>query len=309
MGVDEYATDSSACPVCRLLAFIDRTNIGNAKIDGLTKDTNSAQGLRFNTALAIFYVPYILVDIPSNLILKYFKAGLYLPFILTAWGLVATFTGFVSSYGGLLAVCGFEKSWCRTLICVKQARFFLGLCEGGLLGGMTIYLAMFYERHAMLWRVGIFYSAAPLSGAFGGLLATGLAEIKTPGYNGWPFIFFVEGAVTVVFGIVAAFFLPHTPGGAKFLTEEQRDYAVRRMQYDSQSAAKSSQVESEKFDWHWVKFALTDVNVQILSFTYLFIITPIYSFSLFLPTIIKSLGYSRVVSQLFTVSPSSVHTA
>lgn len=57
---------------------------------------------------------------------------------------------------------------------------------------MILYLSMFYQRHAMLWRVGLFYCAAPLSGAFGGLLATGLAQIKTPGYNGWPFIFFVE---------------------------------------------------------------------------------------------------------------------
>lgn len=74
------------------------------------------------------------------------------------------------------------------------------------------------------------------------------------------------------------------------------------MQHDSQSASKEGAVDSEKFDWHWVKVALLDVNVQMLSLIFFLIITPIYSFSLFLPTIIKSLGYSRVVSQLFTVS-------
>lgn len=87
-------------------------------------------------------------------------------------GLLIRTTGFVKSYEGLLA-----------------ARFFLGLCEGGLLGGMIIYLAMFYRRHETMRRIGFFYSAAPLSGAFGGLLASGLAEISTPGYDGWPFIF------------------------------------------------------------------------------------------------------------------------
>lgn len=66
------------------------------------------------------------------------------------------------------------------------ARFFLGMFEGGLLGGMIVYLAMFYRRHQMLYRIGLFYSAAPLSGAFGGLLATGLAQIKYNGYNRWP---------------------------------------------------------------------------------------------------------------------------
>jgi len=159
-----------------LLAFLDRANIGNAAIAGLTESTNAA-GNKFNTALAIFYVPYICIDVPSNLVLKYFRAGYYIPGLLIAWGIVATFTGFVKSYGGLLAV-----------------RFFLGLCEGGLLGGMVIYLAMFYKRHELLFRIGMFYSAAPLSGAWGGLLSSGLAEISTPGYPGWPFIFVSPGS-------------------------------------------------------------------------------------------------------------------
>lgn len=159
-----------------LLAFIDRSNIGNARIDGLQEDLE-LDADKFNIALAIFYVPYILYDIPSNLVLKRLKAGYYLPGLVAIWGLISTLMGLVKSYSGLLA-----------------ARFFLGLAEGGLLGGMIIYLAMFYRRHQLLYRVGLFYCAAPLSGAFGGLLATGLARIKTNGYNGWPFIFFVEGS-------------------------------------------------------------------------------------------------------------------
>ena len=98
--------------------------------------------------------------------MKHFRAGHYLPFLLISWGLCSTFSGFTKSYGGLIA-----------------ARFFLGMCEGGLLGGMVVYLAMFYRRHEMLYRIGMFYSAAPLSGAFGGLLALGLAQIEEGGYN------------------------------------------------------------------------------------------------------------------------------
>lgn len=70
-----------------LWAFIDRSNIGNARIDGLTEDLGM-HGTQFNTALVVFYVPYILVDVPSNWIVKYFKAGRYLPFLITCWGLV-----------------------------------------------------------------------------------------------------------------------------------------------------------------------------------------------------------------------------
>lgn len=70
-----------------LWAFIDRSNIGNARIDGLTEDLNM-HGTQFNVALVVFYVPYILVDVPSNWVVKYFKAGRYLPFLITCWGLV-----------------------------------------------------------------------------------------------------------------------------------------------------------------------------------------------------------------------------
>ncbi|KAL0262244.1 hypothetical protein SLS55_003683 [Diplodia seriata] len=269
-----------------LLAFIDRSNIGNARIDGLEDDLG-LDADKFNIALAIFYVPYICYDVPSNLVLKYFQAGYYLPGLVTIWGLISTFMGFVKSYQGLLA-----------------ARFFLGLSEGGLLGGIIIYLAMFYRRHELLYRIGLFYCAAPLSGAFGGLLATGLARIKTDGYNGWPFIFFIEGAITVVVGITTMFFLPHTPAESKFLTEEERNGAVARMRLDSHGATTTGDVEAETFNWAWVKRAILNWQTLILSLNFFAIITPIYSFSLFLPTIIKTLGYTSVKAQLLTVPPN-----
>ena len=156
-----------------LFAFIDRSNIGNAKIDGLTVDLNIEKGNKFNVALLVFFILYIAVDVPSNWVVKHVKAGIYLPALITSWGIVCTCMGFIKSYAGLII--------CRLL---------LGLFEGGLLGGILVYLAMFYRRHQMLYRIGLFYCAAPLSGAFGGLLATGLARIEHGGYNNWPWIFF-----------------------------------------------------------------------------------------------------------------------
>jgi hypothetical protein len=156
-----------------LFSFIDRSNIGNARIAGLTTDLGIAKGTSFNVALLVFYIPYILVDVPSNLLVKRLRAGVYLPALITLWGIVCLCLGFVTSFAGLIA--------CRLL---------LGLFEGGILGGVIIYLAMFYRRHDMMLRNGLFYCAAPLSGAFGGLLASGLAKIEVGGYNRWPWIFF-----------------------------------------------------------------------------------------------------------------------
>lgn len=160
-----------------LFSFVDRSNIGNARIAGLTTELGIAKSTSFNVALLVFYIPYIIVGVPSNLLVKRLRTVIYLPSLITLWGLVCMCLGFVTNFAVLIA--------CRLL---------LGLFEGGILGGVIIYLAMFYRRHDMMLRNGLFYCAAPLSGAFGGLLASGLAKIRVGGYNRWPWIFFGESA-------------------------------------------------------------------------------------------------------------------
>ncbi|KAH8195559.1 hypothetical protein TruAng_010275 [Truncatella angustata] len=245
-----------------LFAFIDRSNIGNARVDGLATDLGIATGTTYNLALLVFYIPYILVDVPSNWIIKHVKAGYYLPTLITCWGLVSTFVGFTKSLAGLIV-----------------ARLLLGAFEGGLLGGIIVYLAMFYRRHQMVRRIGFFYCAAPLSGAFGGLLATGLARISYNGYNRWPWIFFIEGIITTLFGIICFFTMPHTPAEAKFLTEEESARALTRLRLDNHGAAETGDVNQEHFDWHWVKMAFRAPQLC-------------------------GLGYTNTVAQLFTVPPN-----
>ncbi|KAF4460682.1 major facilitator superfamily transporter [Fusarium albosuccineum] len=270
-----------------LFAFIDRSNIGNAKIDGLTEDLGIETGNKFNIALLIFFIPYILVDVPSNWIVKHVKAGIYLPALITSWGLVCTFMGFIKSFAGLV-------------IC----RFLLGMFEGGLLGGILVYLAMFYRRHQMVFRIGLFYCAAPLSGAFGGLLATGLAKIEHGGYNRWPWIFFIEGAITTLFGIVCFFTMPNTPAGAKFLTEEERFVAMIRLKEDSHGATTTEDINDEHFKWHWVRMAFKAPQTYLCSLAWICLLIPLYSFSLFLPSIVRGLGYHATKAQLFTAPPN-----
>ncbi|KAK0663928.1 putative transporter [Cercophora samala] len=271
-----------------LFSFIDRSNIGNARLAGLPEDLGIAGiGTQFNLALLVFYIPYILVDVPSNLLLKKFRAGVYLPSLITAWGVVCLCIGFVKSYAGLII--------CRLL---------LGLFEGGILGGVIIYLAMFYKRHEMLYRSGLFYCAAPLSGAFGGLLAGALGNIEVGGYKRWPWIFFVEGAATVVFGIVCFFFMPDTPAASRFLTDEERVWALKRMKIDASGSTALETVDEEKFDWFWVWMAIKSPQMWFCAGVWFFLLVPLYSFSLFLPSIVAGMGYTSTTAQLFTVPPN-----
>ena len=141
---------------------------------------------------------------------------------------------------------GFTKSYAGLIV----ARCFLGLFEGGLLPGIIVYLNFFYRRHELAWRIGLFYCAAPLSGAFGGLLATGLAQIRVGGYNRWPWIFFIEGAITTAYGIVCLFFMPHNPGHARFLTNDEKSFVMMRLKEDAHGATDEENVDNEKFDWY-----------------------------------------------------------
>ena len=86
----------------------------------------------------------------------------------------------------------------------------------------------------------------------------------------------VEGAITVVFGALAFMFLPDTPGDAKFLSEDERRHALRRMRVDAHGATDQDDVKNEKFDWHWVKMGLLSFNTVMTSFAWFFLLVPLY---------------------------------
>lgn len=132
----------------------------------------------------------------------------------------------------------------------------------------------------------------------------------------------MEGAITILVAMVAFFFLPDTPGAARFLSEEEQTVAVNALHRDLHGATMAKRVEDEHFNWqevHFigsdvqakfktndmqVRFALLNVNTIVMSINFFLILVPIYSYSLFLPTIISGLGYERVTAQLFTVPPN-----
>lgn len=142
-----------------LLSFLDRVNIGNARLYGLEEDLGLSPN-QYQTAVSILFVTYLLSEVPSNLVLKKIRPSRWIAFIATSWGIIATLTGIVQSYAGLLV--------CRLL---------LGLVEGGLFPGMAIYLTMFYGKKEIALRIGYLFVAAAIAGAFGGLLAFAIGHL------------------------------------------------------------------------------------------------------------------------------------
>lgn len=262
-----------------LLSFLDRTNIGNARLVGLEKDLGMS-GLDYNNALAVFFPFYVAAEVPSNMMMKRTRPALWIPIIMVAWGICTTLMGLVESYVGLMV-----------------ARAALGLAEGGLFPGVTFYITMWYRRHECGLRMAVFFSAATAAGAFGGLLARGIAEMDgVGGRNGWAWIFILEGILT--FGIaVGAFFVMHDyPETAKFLNDDEKREVTRRLKLDRSSLADEFDM---KFFWH----ALQDWKIWVHMFITIGIYTPLYSISLFMPTIVRGMGYTDNSAQLMTVPP------
>ncbi|KEF61622.1 uncharacterized protein A1O9_03190 [Exophiala aquamarina CBS 119918] len=262
-----------------LLSFLDRTNIGNARLAGLEKSLGMS-GLDYNVALAIFFPFYVAVEPISNLMLKKTRPSLWIPSIMVAWGVCTTLMGLVHNYGGLLA-----------------ARAALGIAEGGLFPGVTYYITLWYRRHECGLRMAIFFSAATAAGAFGGLLARGIVEMDgVGGRPGWAWIFILEGLITFGVAILAFWVMHDYPSTAKFLTPEERTEVTRRLEHDRSSLADEFDL---KYFWHAVK----DWKIWVHMFITIGIYTPLYSYSLFLPTIVKTLGYTNNTAQLMTVPP------
>jgi MFS family permease len=180
--------------VLYLMAFLDRVNIANARAFGLEKDLGLT-GVEYNTALTIFFIPYIVFEVPSNIFLKRFSPRVWLSLCCIGFGAVSVFQGLVQNYGGLLAT-----------------RFFLGVFECGMFPGCFYLLSTWYRRHEAQKRFSLFFSSTSLAGAFGGLLASAIGKMDyIRGYRGWRWIFILEGCLTVVLGVIFLFTFPSFP--------------------------------------------------------------------------------------------------
>ncbi|KAL1849552.1 hypothetical protein Plec18167_003155 [Paecilomyces lecythidis] len=251
-----------------LFSFLDRVNIGNARLYGMEEDLGLV-GNQYQVAVCILFVTYCIFEVPSNLVIKKFTPSRYIAAISVIWGIIATLTGITQNYGGLLA--------CRVL---------LGVVEAGLFPGFLVYLTLFYSKSEIALRTGYLFSSAATAGAFGGLLAYGIGFMDgISGLRGWRWIMILEGIPTVIIGILTWFFLPNDLETAYFLTAEERALMVaRRGRHTGQTVA------AQKFHWADVKEGCLDWKIHAFSLAQFGVDTMLYGYSTFLPTIFKGMG-------------------
>ncbi|KAI1759338.1 major facilitator superfamily domain-containing protein [Hypoxylon sp. FL1150] len=261
-----------------IVAFLDRVNISNALTLGLPAELG-LEGNQPNIALTIFFVPYILFEIPSNIFMKKLSPHIWLSCCILCFGVIMIGQGFVKSYGGLLTT-----------------RFLLGVSETGIFPGSFYLISFWYKKEEAQKRFSIYWSSTIFAGAFGGLLASAIANMNgIQGLSSWRWIFILEGIVTVLVGFASFFCITDFPREAKWLSEEEREFLLRKTgiseSHNTPIATKDVLAFFGKLE-NWFG-ALMFFSLLVSS----------YSMIYFLPTIVQTLGYTTIQTQLHSVPP------
>ncbi|KAF2137736.1 uncharacterized protein K452DRAFT_98001 [Aplosporella prunicola CBS 121167] len=275
--------------VLYMLLFLDRTNIANARALGIGSPSGLEAALDmpsngYNIALVIFYIPFVLVEVPANLLLnlnhippRFFLGGQV--FLL---GILGMCQGLTQSYGGLLAI-----------------RFLMGAFEASLPAGAAYMISIYYTKREAATRFAWFFNFALAGPIFSGLLAYAIQNLDgTSGYQGWRWVFIIEGLMTVFISVFVIVFCPNFPQHAQawFLTSRERDRLVAHLEASRGAEAKGSASDNVPL-WK----VLIDWRVHLFTMCFFCCDITASSMAAFAPTILTQLGWTNTVAQLMTM--------
>ncbi|WP_434447398.1 MFS transporter [Lentzea sp. E54] len=253
--------------VCYLFAYLDRVNIGFAKLQ-MSEDIGISESV-FGLAAGIFFLGYVLFEVPSNLLLRRIGTRKTIFRIMLLWGITSAGMLFVHDATSFYVL-----------------RFLLGVFEAGFAPGVIFYLTYWYPRARMGAAMSVLMIPGPLGSMLGGpassLLISGLDG--SAGLAGWQWMFLVEGLPCVVLAFVVLKFLPNGPGDARWLTPGERSLLAQDLAASQESGE------------HRFRKVLTDPRVYGLAFGYFCLISGLYGVSFWLPTILSENGVRSVVA-------------
>ncbi len=266
-----------------IVAFLDRINIGFAALT-----MNRAIGVsseQFGLIAGVFFIGYLLFEIPSNLLLHKIGARIWIARILVSWGVVAMLTGFSRSVGQLYAL-----------------RFLLGVAEAGFFPGIVLYLTYWFRRREQAQAFALFMTAIPVATVLGSPVSGAILDhAHWLGISSWRWLLVLEGIPALVCGVLTSLFLPSRPEEAGFLTAEEKEWVATEL------AREQRQVEGHLSTWQ----TLRSPRVWHLAATYFGMTVGLYSISFWLPQVVKSLSrqYSNTTVGFLVMLPHLVGLA
>jgi MFS family permease len=219
---------------------------------------------------------------------------IYISVCILSWGIIASLQAVTTSFGFLVVL-----------------RALLGVGEAAFGPGVPFYLSFFFRRHELAFRTGLFISASPLSASFAGLLAYLITKIGEHGpLSPWRLLFLIEGFPSVLVAIWAWDFVPDGPGVAKWLSPRQREVAVLRLRQERE--AEDDDRNNEKHPSHprqrgidvgEILQTLRDPKCYLTAMMFFSCNVAFSSMPVFLPTIIRDMGYTSIAAQGLSAPP------
>ncbi|KAK1998781.1 retrograde regulation protein 2 [Colletotrichum falcatum] len=267
-----------------VLAWIDRGNISNTYAAGMGKDLELSDD-DYSMLVTIFFIGYLFLEVPSNLVLYKLRPSLYLAGIMLVWGAIVCTMSVAKDYSHMLVT-----------------RFFLGCIEAGLFPGCLYLLSCWYTKAELGKRFALFYTSGCVSPALGGIMAGSVIQ-GLDGRNGWPgwrWLFVLEGAITVGFSLVCYLLLVDYPATTtKFFSPEELKLAHVRILH-----SRGSNVEQDNDDrltsLQSLLAVVTDMRVYPFVLLYMIDQTSVY-ITYFIPVVLRGMGYTSVSAQWMTV--------
>ena len=252
--------------LCYLIAYLDRVNIGFAKLH-MQSDLGLSD-VAYGLGAGIFFIGYAIFEVPSNLLLTKIGARITLSRVMLLWGTTSSCMLFVHN----------EMSF-------YVLRFLLGVFEAGFAPGMIYYLTLWYGRERLARVMAIVMLAGPIGSIIGAPLSTWImTEFESVGgLRGWQWMFVLEGFPAVILGLIALRVLSDTPSAAPWLT-------------DSEKGLHTTLVEAEQGDHSSLKAALKDPRIYLMAAGYFCLISGIYAMSFWLPSIIRDSGVDDLMT-------------
>jgi MFS family permease len=263
--------------LCYLAAYLDRINIGLAKLQ-MSVNLQFSETV-YGLGAGLFFVGYVALEVPSNLLLHRFGARLWISRIMVTWGLLSMCTLLVSTPTQFYVV-----------------RFLLGAAEAGFLPGVLLYLTQWYPTELRGRAVGLFLMGLPLASLIGNPLSGWIMSTSNGGHGwaGWQWLFCLEGIPSVALGVLVLFLLPRDAQAASWLTPVEREILRDDL------ARHPPMLEHEG-----VAAALRNGHVWMLSLINMTLALIIYVIGFWLPTIIRESGVQGSVQiGLLTAIPS-----
>jgi sugar phosphate permease len=267
--------------VCYFIAFIDRVNAGFAALQ-MNHDIGLTQAA-FGLGGGLFYVTYVLFEIPSNLAMKKVGPRLWIARIMVSWGLVSAAMAFVTGPNSFYGV-----------------RLLLGAAEAGFFPGVILYLTYWFPRAYRARIVAIFMVAIPVSSFLGSPISAALLQVDgVLGLRGWQWMFILEAVPAVLLGLATIFVLPDRPSSARFLSPEERALVERELTSEAERDTTTTRHNSL-----WA--IMSDKYVLAASFIYAGASGASQCLSLWQPQIIKSFGLTNMETGLLNSIPFGI---